>query len=218
MHVGSLHIFRSPEDFLCSLLEPVFHFLEDLKKKIFSRWSSDYFSLCAMTIVHASHWVGMCPEITSRVGLKGSPTFPPFARTCCNVKGRGWQTKRRIRWLRIVWGSGYWCIVFKLDYLHAILQSLHKHWVEIHTACVSFSICFTNVIIYSSALTLITGEKLCGRLFTNNYTILHPDILHPPSDRILRSVIHPKIHISLHSKLKRETFDAPGLKENPAQI
>lgn len=32
-----------------------------------------------MTIVHTSHWVGMCTEIISRVGLgvmKGSPTPP----------------------------------------------------------------------------------------------------------------------------------------------
>lgn len=61
-----------------------------------------------------------------------------------------------------------------MDYLHAILQSLHKRWEEIDRACVSISICLTKFIIYSSALTLITGEKLCGRIFNQQ---LH----HPPS-------------------------------------
>lgn len=57
-----------------------------------------------MTSVPASQWLGMCPEITSRGGLKGCPTTAPllFTRTCCNVKDYEWQMKRRIRSLRIL--------------------------------------------------------------------------------------------------------------------
>lgn len=66
------------EGLLCSLFEPVSHFLDN--NKIFSYAALICFLSCTTTIVHASQRAGLCPEITSRAGrvrlLKGSPTFP----------------------------------------------------------------------------------------------------------------------------------------------
>lgn len=182
-------------------------------KKIFSPWSSDYFSLCAMTSVHASHWVEMCPEITSRVGLKGSLTFPPFARTCCNVKGHRWQMKRRIIWLRILRGSGCWCVVFKLWIIYMQYRRAFTNTGRRLTEHVFPSVFASQSSLFIHLLWLLLLEKSFAEEFSTTNCI----ILHPALGQNLELGGSSKLPHFSAFKINVKPF-APGLEESPSQI